>query len=87
MNKMTNHGSELQQVAMIQASAFPVLHLKPPIKIADLSTFAEDTLAMVISHKAPNRLMRLLKLIPVISRCLLGMFLSSQGVKDANLLE
>ena len=74
-------------VALVTTTAFPVLHLKIPIKIADLSYFAETTLAMIISHKALHRVTRLLRLIPVSSRMLLGMFLSAQGVTDANLLE
>ena len=74
-------------VALVTTTAFPVLHLKIPIKIADLSSFAETTLAMIISHKALHRVTRLLRLIPVSSRMLLGMFLSAQGVTDDNLLE
>ena len=82
MNKMTDHGTDSKQVAMITSASFPVLYLKIPIKIADLSTFAENTLAMIISHKALHKMTHLLKLIPLNSRCLLGMFLDSQGVKD-----
>ena len=58
VNKMS---ADPTQVAMIQASVFPVLHLKPPAKIADLLTFAEETLAMIISRKALHKMKRLLK--------------------------
>ena len=74
-------------VALVTTTAFPVLHLKIPIRIADLSSFAETTLVMIISHKALHRVTRLLRLIPVNSQLLLRMFLSAQGVTDANLLE
>ena len=79
--------SDSGPVALVTTTAFPVLHLKIPIRIADLSSFAETTLAMIISHKALHRVTRLLRLIPVSSRMLLGMFLRAQGVTDANLLE
>ena len=72
---------------MITSAAFPVLYLKIPIKIVGLSTFAQNTLAMIISHKALHKMAHLLGLIPVSSYCLLGMLLKSQGVKDANLPE
>ena len=61
-------------VALVTTTAFLVLHLKIPIKIADLSTFAGTMLAMIISHKALNRVPHLLRLAPANSRRLLGMF-------------
>ena len=49
MNEMDSgrQPSDSAQVAMIAAEPFPVLYLKNPIKIADLLSFAEDTLAMI----------------------------------------
>ena len=86
MNKMSGESSLTQQV-LVKASAFPVLTLKPPVKISDLSTFAEETLGMIVSHKALHKVKRLLKLIPISSRLLLKMFLNSQSVKDVNIVE
>ena len=65
--------SDPTQVGMVPVSAFPVLHLKPPVKIADLSTFAAGTLGMILPHKALRKMTCLLKLTPINSRCLLSM--------------
>ena len=75
------------QVTSVYTAAFPVLYLKHPIKIADLSRFAEDSLGMIISHKGLHKMTRLLKPIPLRSRYLLGMCLDTQGATDVTLLE
>ena len=59
MNEMA---SDTQQV-LVNASAFPVLTLKPPVQISNLSAFAEEVLGMIISHKPLHKVTRLLKCI------------------------
>ena len=51
---------------MATLASFPVLYPRGPVKITDLSTFAETALAMCILHKALRRLMLLFRLIPAI---------------------
>ena len=77
MNKMSG---DLTQQVLVSASAFPVLRLKSPVKIVDLSTFAEDTLGMMVSHKALHKVTRALELIPIHTRPLLKMFLNLSSV-------
>ena len=71
-------------VALVTTTGFPVLHLKIPIKIPDLSTFAEAALAMIISHMALHRVTCLLRLVPANSRCLLGMFRGCSSVEGVD---
>ena len=51
MNKMAGE-SHLSQQVLVSATAFPILTLKPPVSISNLSTFAEEVLGMIISHKS-----------------------------------
>ena len=58
MNKMAGESCHLSQQVLVNASAFPVLTLKPPVSISDLSTFAEEVLGMIISHKSLHEVTR-----------------------------
>ena len=81
MDKLRQPVHDSTQVSAVYTATFPVLHLKHPIKLADLSRFAKDTLAMMISHHGLHRMTRL-KLILLNSRFLLGMFLDAHGTTD-----